>query len=119
MGNKNWSPPYRVPEPGCVPIGYAHLVAKYRLEVIGHSVWTFLKSGATARELVEDGGVTRIWPSARHPGARDVDHLLLGVRHEGPSLPICRVSYAPSSICWSASIVPSAPCRRPSTCRIG
>lgn len=94
MDNKNREPPYRLPEPSCVPIGYAHLVAKYHLEVIGHSVWTFVKSGATVRERVEDGVVTRIWPSARHPGARDVDHLLFAVRHEGPSLPICRALFA-------------------------
>lgn len=92
--NKNWEPPYRLPEPGCVPIGYAHLVAKYRLEVIGHFVWTFVERGALPRELVVDGVTIRIWPSARHPGARDVDHLTFAVRHESPSLAICRALFA-------------------------
>ncbi|NJL28800.1 MAG: Fic family protein [Thermoanaerobaculia bacterium] len=96
-GNKNWEPSYRAPGPGCTPIGFAHLVAKYRLDVIGHSVWTFVKNVTTSRELVEDGMATRIWPFARHPGPRDVDHLLFAVRHEGPSLPICRALFAETS----------------------
>lgn len=86
--------PFSLPSPGCIPVGYAHLVEKYRLEVVFHAVWTFVHGRSAAREVEREGSTLRLWPMARHPGDRDVDHLLFALRFEGPSLGVCRALFA-------------------------
>lgn len=75
-------------------IGYAHLVETYDLSIVAHPVWTFVHASSTTREIERDGVLYRILPSSRHPGSRDIDHLLFALRYEGPSLPICRALFA-------------------------
>ena len=94
ISNKKWLPPFQRPDSEDLPIGYSFLVSRYQLEIVFQPVWTFVRSGNRIREHVRDHVEYRFWPKGRHPGTRDLDHLLFAIRHEGLNLSICRAFFA-------------------------
>ncbi len=74
-------------------MGYAQLVLKHRLQVVGSCRWTFLQDSSRPRKVERVGQSFQLLPKGRAPGDRDIDHLLFAVRYEGVDIAICRALF--------------------------
>ncbi len=72
------------------PIGYAHLIEAYQLDIVGWGTWTFMDRGQRRARIERRCYTIRVVPRDRDPGRHPLDHWLFALRHEGLSVEIAR-----------------------------
>ncbi len=90
------------------PIGYRHLIERFRLDVLPPVVSSFLVERGRRRTVVTmSGRVEEQYPKRDDPGSAWVDHLRFALKHEGVELGVLsalfRVAPAKELSAWIAS----------------
>ena len=80
--------------PRSEPVGYAHLIARSRLEVVPPRSLVFRALQGGRREAEVDGRRTLVLPASYDPGPDAFDHLEFALKHEGVNLEILAAFFA-------------------------
>lgn len=89
-------PSVNVP-PHSEPVGYAHLIDRFGLEVMPPRSLVFRARKGGRRETELDGRRTVVVPASYDPGTDAFDHLGFALKHEGVNLEVVAAFFAKTS----------------------